>query len=129
MPKIIQLKDNQDEKYYPDVIYEKIENKNGIAIKYADGTMICYGNITVNVTGGHDYYQLFNVTNQTSITFPASYANTDNLSCLVNSQQFGVFSTIIGSINESGLTFRGFYSPQVTFTSMHVNYIAIGKWR
>lgn len=129
MPKIIELKDNEDEKYYMSNIVEKIKNENGIAIKYADGTMVCYGNITVGVSGGHDYYQLFNVTNQTSITFPASFVNTDNLSCLVNSQQFGVFSAIITSISESGLTFRGFYSPQVTFTSMHVNYIAIGKWR
>lgn len=127
MSKIIELKNNENEKYYTNNIVEKIENNNGTAIKYADGTMICYGNVSVNVSGGGDYYQLFNRTNEITINFPSVFKN--NIIALVNSQNFGVFSTIISSIYESGLTFRGFYSPQVTFSSMRVNYIAIGKWR
>lgn len=127
MSKIIELKNNENEKYYMNNIVEKIENNNGTAIKYADGTMICYGNIVVNVSGGGDYYQMFNRTNEITINFPSVFK--EYITAVVNSQNFGVFSTIINSISESSLTFRGFYSPQVTFSSMRVNYIAIGKWR
>lgn len=110
-------------------IVETISNANGTAIKFNSGFMICFGNVNVNVNGGSDYYQLFNITVATPVNFPASFISTEGLTCLVNSQQFGVFSTIISSLNENSFNFRGFYPATVSFTSMRINYIACGRWK
>lgn len=67
--------------------------------------------------------------NAISVNFPASFISNEGLTCLVNSQQFGVFSAIITSINENNFNFRGFYPATVSFTSMRINYIACGRWK
>lgn len=106
-----------------------ITNDNGTAIKYADGTMICYGAITVTATSGSDYYQFCNRTSAITVTFPASFSSTNDLTITVTPQLFQVFSTTISSKTTSSFNFNAFYPSTVSFTTLPINYVAFGKWK
>ena len=106
-----------------------ITNKNGTAIKYADGTMVCYGAITVTATSGSDYYQLCNRTSAITVQFPVDFISTDDLTVTVTPQLFQVFSTSISSKTASSFDFNAFYPSTVSFTTLPINYVAFGRWK
>lgn len=106
-----------------------ITNKNGTAIKYADGTMVCYGAITVTATSGSDYYQLCNRTSAITVTFPASFSSTNDLTITVTPQLFQVFSVSISDKTISSFNFNAFYPSTVSFSTLPINYVAFGKWK
>lgn len=114
---------------YINNLVETITNANGTALKYADGTMICYGNITTTATSGSDYYQFCNRTSAITVQFPVDFISTDDLTVTVTPQLFQVFSTSINSKTASSFDFNAFYPSTGSFTTLPINYVAFGRWK
>ena len=112
--------------------FESSSNANGRYIKFADGTMICYGTGSVQLASGVGYEL---------IAFPASFVSTSVNTDIV------ILGTVITLDGSSSLTVRemiincransnsNFYAyikhSTSTSTSYLVgfNYMAIGRWK
>lgn len=114
---------------YINNLVETITNANGTALKYADGTMICYGYPTVTFGGGTDYYGLFNTSNTMTINFPTNFISSNDLIITVTSDNFNFFSIIVSTKSTNSFAVRGFYPPTSNPSNIDLNYIAIGKWK
>lgn len=114
---------------YINNLVETITNANGTALKYNNGQMICYGNITTTATSGSDYYQFCNRTSAITVQFPVDFISTDDLTVTVTPQLFQVFSTSISSKTASSFNFNAFYPSTVSFTTLPLNYVAFGRWK
>lgn len=114
---------------YINNLVETITNANGTALKYADGTMICYGYPTVTFGGGNDYYGLFNTSNTMTINFPTNFISSNDLIITVTSDNFNFFSIIVSTKSTNSFAVRGFYPPTSNPSNIDLNYIAIGKWK
>lgn len=114
---------------YVNNLVETITNANGTALKYNNGQMICYGNITTTATSGSDYYQFCNRTSAITVQFPVDFISTDDLTVTVTPQLFQVFSTSISSKTASSFNFNAFYPSTVSFTTLPINYVAFGRWK
>lgn len=114
---------------YINNLLEVVTNANGTALKYNNGQMICYGNITTTATSGSDYYQFCNRTSAITVQFPVDFISTDDLTVTVTPQLFQVFSTSISSKTASSFNFNAFYPSTVSFTTLSINYVAFGRWK
>lgn len=107
---------------------EKIENENGTAIKFADGTMICTGTGQCPASAGH-----------TDITFPASFVDMNYVMSAnhkyTSGSQFGGSYQLrnnttaqITSVN-SAYIYSYLNDGNIADYPRNVQYIAIGKWK
>lgn len=125
MKKIIQLKDI-DSKIYP-VPNEVINNDNGTALKYADGTLICYGkkdNLKYNPA---DMWSWCDRTDKLSFNFAMSFNDIPVVSLTTNT--FTVVSINVATISKNGVSFYAFQPKNCGTTSLSIQYIAIGSWK
>lgn len=111
-------------------IIESGSNANGNYVKYADGTMICYMNISVtdqaiNNAYGSNLYQSTRIW-----TFPVSFVD-NNVSVCCSQFQWGTsasWGTVVGS-DKNTATLRGIDAfSRATGTETKIQAIAIGKW-
>ena len=105
---------------------ETVVNENGTALKFPDGTMICYGSIveTVKITNayGNSYYA------NTDILFAETFISTPTVTVTINAP-----SNIIIPAMYVVKTFSvgGFIqcAKSVASETITKNYIAIGRWK
>lgn len=110
---------------------ESGSNENGSYIKFADGTMICYGLAIINNPSFNDYYGFFKLTNESVQTLPQEFIN-NNYKLLVTSNVFGYFSGIVSNKLTSSFQFYGCTHKQTSEYNPgngYFNYIAIGRWK
>lgn len=127
MSKAIQFKDN-GENVYP-IALERIENSNGTALKFADGTLICYGTFNITDLSWSGWGQDYAADKYCHKLFPISFKDTpvisvttsDNaLNCWVG--RIRITSTEIASVCLIRPT-------STTITSCSARFIAVGRWR
>jgi hypothetical protein len=101
-------------------IVERGSNANGQYVRYADGTQICWGNITIT--------PVVNTPTGVSITFPAAFSSDSKVpSVTANTTQIG--STVIG-VSFSALTNTGMdiYAYRSTTTGIGCYWTVTGRW-
>ena len=104
---------------------ERIENSNGTAIKYPDGTMICYGRKSISNVEFSPAGAIYYSATQT-ITYPAQFIETPstNISCRTSNTAWA--GNIIS--NNNNCTFNILHSINVT-RSVSIEWISIGRWK
>ena len=116
---------------YLNSIIESGINENGSYIKFADGTMICYGLAIINNPSFNDYYGFCQLTNMSVQTLPQEFIN-NNYKLVATSNVFGYFSGIVGDKLTSSFQFYGCTHKQTSEYNPgngYFNYIAIGRWK
>ena len=104
------------------MIIEKITNDNGTAIKFEDGTMICYGSITTQ----NNSYVSFN--------FPKAFISIPSLTltCVTSDDTF-VKVAVAKNLEKTGVAVACMYARLgqsfEAFGEEFVKYIAIGNWK
>lgn len=99
-------------------------------IKYPDGTMICYGTVSITNPTHNDWYGFCRLSNEFTFSLAKAFKD-NNYSLTISSAAFGYFSTIIISKTTNSFGFRAFTHNQDAYTPKNgtFNYIAIGKWK
>lgn len=133
MPKHIQLKD-KDGNTYPNIIVEKIVNTNGTALKYADGTMICYGKKTYsNVVSTTDYWGVTNRTPEDMYCdYPATFISLPTTIVNYRSNQggcLGLFQAGTPTTTKTGNYGVAVAKSSTSNRDIYLDYIAIGRWK
>lgn len=101
-------------------IVERGSNANGEYVRFADGTQICWGNITITPVA--------NTPTSGSVTFPASFASA------VKTVQVTPYTSVIGSIvigaSFNSLTNAGMevFIYRASTTSTSCSWTVIGRW-
>lgn len=126
MAKTIQLKNKNNENYYPNTIYKKISNSNGTAIQYSNGTMICYGkkSLHYDIT---DMWSWCDRTGLLTVNFPEIFKETPITH--LTSDTFTIIGINIDSESKNNFKFYGFQPKNCGTRDLSINYIAIGKWK
>jgi hypothetical protein len=120
---------------YINNIVQSGSNANGSYVKYADGTMICYGTWNIgNVAFSSAVGAVYNVPIDLRHTFPVSFINKPvmTFSAYENVESYGLFLQVCPK--RDSVTSQDFGSLNVmsiTQVSAHlaIDYIAIGKWK
>lgn len=123
---------NTDDVYstsYVNSIIESGSNENGNYIKYVDGTMICYGLLSLTVSdsrsaGGLTYYS-----SAETITLPVSYIDTAIRGFSnVDMANMNYFSQSYLSVTSSSQITLSFTSTDSNETR-NIHWMTIGKWK
>lgn len=127
------LKLNEDGTIYNDktgnqlVEVEKVTGTNGTAIKYSDGTMICYGAITqtINISTSYEgaYFAGIN-----DVSFPVSFNSNPTISVTLF-QNNTLLSATISSIHTDKFSTYVWKSQSKNNVSVTLHYQAIGRWK
>lgn len=108
---------------------ESGSDDNGNWIKFADGTMICYGQKKLNVS----YHQTANVYTGTASEIPAiifSKEFVDIPSININVTSDGAYGLVLSTeIQKTNVNKIQFLRPTDTTLETHVCFIAIGRWK
>ena len=101
-------------------IVESGSNENGSWIKYSDGTMICYGEVTASANSASVTATLPNtfIDKNYSIVTMNAYANTPT-----------IFWSGGGITNDTIALYPREFSGNTITKSERCRYIAIGKWK
>lgn len=116
--------------YSAKAIDNKLNESGEGYIKYPDGTMICYGTVSITNPTHNDWYGFCRLTNEFTFSLAKAFKD-NNYSLTISSTAFGYFSTIIISKTTNSFTFRACTHNQSAYTPANgtFNYIAIGKWK
>lgn len=115
---------------YINTIVETITNGNGTAVKFKDGTMICYGkfNATTGTTSTTSGGLTFYYSDEITTTFPETFVNTPTITMqVVNANATLLTFALISGESTSSFTMR----LQATSSnySRGIRYMAIGRWK
>ena len=107
-------------------------NTNGNYVKYADGTMICYGEKSGSTTWS-DYWSFCkrspDISNGAiSLTFPVEFTEAPSVS-VVGAHGGYIFSANIFSVDKTTLKVMLFKPSAVSNTDYGFYWQAIGKWK
>ena len=102
-------------------------------VKYADGTMICYGQITPSITGGcttpdGGMYE----SQEFPVTFAQNFISSPmsiSLSAVRNSNDHVKINVYARSLSKSGFTSWNASHTSINSTGISTYYIAIGRWK
>lgn len=116
-------------------VVESGSNANGSYVKYADGTMVCYGTWNIgNVAFSSAVGSVYNAPINLRRTFPVPFINKPvmTFSAYENVESYGLFLQVCPK--RDSVTSQDFGSLNVmsiTQVSAHlaIDYIAIGKWK
>lgn len=108
-------------------VVESGENANGNYVKYADGTMICYGNASGTTTTNQDYYGFCKRTNDVSFSYSQTFISAPIATITVSISSY--ISDYIIESTTTGATVRILINKNDTGLSYTISYIAIGKWK
>ena len=118
-----------------DTLIQSGSNDNGSYVKYADGTMICYGTWNIgNISFISAVGAVYNVSINSRHMFPVSFINKPvmTFSAYENTEDYGLLLQVCPK--RDSITSQDFGSIDVisiTQVSAHlaIDYIAIGKWK
>ena len=107
---------------------EKGTNANGTYVKFADGTMVCYGRVTLNSLNMQSAWGSLFISAKLPATFPATFFAAPVVSVTMeNLTGDGAIwmneSSDVGSFN--GRFVRG---AAITFTGT-MGWMAVGRWK
>ena len=107
---------------------EKGTNANGTYVKFADGTMVCYGRVTLNSLNMQSAWGSLFISTKLPTTFPATFFAAPVVSVTMeNLTGDGAIwmneSSDVGSFN--GRFVRG---AALTFTGT-MGWMAVGRWK
>ena len=107
-------------------------NTNGNYVKYADGTMICYGEKSGSATWG-DYWSFCkrspdNQNDAISLTFPQTFTSTPTVQ-LTGNQDGSIFAAIVLTTSATTLKVVLFKPTNNPSTNYKFSWLAIGKWK
>ena len=107
---------------------EKSTNANGTYVKFADGTMVCYGRVTLNSLNMQSAWGSLFISAKLPTTFPATFFAAPVVSVTMeNLTGDGAIwmneSSDVGSFN--GRFVRG---AALTFTGT-MGWMAVGRWK
>lgn len=110
-------------------IIESGSNANGNYIKYADGTLICYGRASMSFSINIAYGSVFRSDVQ-SISLPYSFIDTNYVVTLQGIAPVHVCYAVYDdkSVNLFKFYPVGFVS-QASVSSRNIEYMCIGKWK
>lgn len=127
------LKLNEDGTIYNDktgnqlIEIEKVTGTNGTALKYSDGTMICYGakTQTINISTSYEgaYFARIN-----DVSFPVSFNSNPTISVTLF-QNNALLSATISNINTNKFSTYVWKSQSKNNVSVTLHYQAIGRWK
>ena len=124
--RMIQLKDLASKN---DTKIEIVENSNGTAIKFPNGTMICYGSANGTSTLS-DYWGQFKRTDENlKLTFPVEFREIPQSVQLTGDSYSSIICTLIKNITTTQLTFFCLKPNSVSSTDYGIKWLAIGKWK
>lgn len=110
-------------------VVESGNNSNGKWVKYKDGTMICYGNVTGTSSALTWYWTFCKRTDYITFTFPQQFISVPNVSLTTN--EFCSISVLMA--NNYPTTTQGQFTvlrvSDGNDYNYNVYYIAIGKWK
>ena len=106
-------------------------NAVGNYVKYADGTMICYGGKSGNTTWS-DYWQFCkrspdNANDAIALTFPQTFKSTPTVQ-LTGGQDGSIFAVSV-AVSTTTLKVVAFKPTNQPSTSYKFSWLAIGKWK
>lgn len=109
-------------------VTEKGTNANGTYVKFADGTMVCYGRVTLNSLNMQSAWGSLFISAKLPTTFPATFFAAPVVSVTMeNLTGDGAIwmneSSDVGSFN--GRFVRG---AALTFTGT-MGWMAVGRWK
>ena len=108
-------------------IIESGSNSNGNYVKYADGTMICYGRIYDDITINNVYTPgVYYMTKR--LTFPKTFIDIPTIT-ITPLNLNNLLSSNIYSISSSAVDLFVYSFKSLTGIATRINYIAIGKWK
>ncbi len=113
---------------------EIITNSNGTAIKFPDGTMICYGNVKfTDVNFNKVYGNVFLETAKIrTIEFPATFKDSNYFLNLFPKKFGGGVGGVCGSdCNRNNITYFLWHSDKYDFTNkeIEISFEVIGRWK
>ena len=96
-------------------------------IKFVDGLMLCWGDITSTNSQNADYYGFCNRTEWIQITFPQTFTNVPIVveSCNISSY----IGDVEGTRTTTGFETRILKVNSDTGLTYTIDYIAIGRWK
>jgi hypothetical protein len=105
---------------------ETITNANGTAVKFSDGTMICYGSSGAQQTTANAVGSVFISTAELR-TYPVPFSSIGAVTATIATSVGGYVWTSVGSasLNQSWMSGYSF-ANNVQFT---MRYMAIGRWK
>lgn len=113
------------------ILNDKINNiisSGNDYIKYDDGTMICYGEVS-GQSNNTDYWNFVNRTDNINVSFSVPFINPPIVSIDAGGSD-GTISSILGNVDENGFTFNCLKAKSAgDYRGYRVHYIAIGKWK
>lgn len=110
-------------------IVESGSNTNSNYIKFSDGTMVCYNQIstTSSLTA---YYSTLTRTNDIGVTFPKTFTNIPYIAITpIGNQTIGCYISTGNPATTTGFATMLFKGNAATATTCIFNYIAIGRWK
>lgn len=109
---------------------ESGSNENGSYVKFADGTMIQYGEGALDYSDEIDYYSTWTRSAEKIVEFPQQFISTDYV-VSAKSKDFITFCVYtidfkVDQMKLAGITLKNIASTQHTSSYM---YTAIGRWK
>lgn len=108
-------------------IVSKGSNTNGSWIQFANGSMICYGNMTGQATELADYYSHLNRTEAILKTLPKTFTEAPTVLTTINGFS-GQISTLATTVTVNSFNLTVLKPKDVSDKAYNVNYVAIGRW-
>lgn len=105
-------------------IVERGSNANGEYVKFADGTMICWGTV-VGLAPSAAVGQVF-TSDVITATFPVAFASATSMAVSAGASVTTVWCNTNGT-SASATSFR-IFSPVSNATVYNVKYVAVGRW-
>ena len=123
---------NENKRNIEAQVVESGSNANGNYVKYADGTMICYGEKSGETTWS-DYWGFCkrspdSANSALEVTFPQTFISTPIIQ-LTGNHQGSIFAVNVFSVSTTTLKVVAFKPTSVSSTSYQYSWLAIGKWK
>lgn len=114
---------------YINNIIESGSNANGNYVKYADGTMVCYG--TKSGTGTlADYWTTFKKIEGITTTFPVAFVSTPSITISsISAQSNNIFSVGIDASSSSSFNALILKPSGSSNQNYAFGWIAVGRWK
>lgn len=108
-------------------VVESGTNDNGSWIKFADGTMICYGSFDLYLDNFVEWGSLYSQDYENPLNFPQTFTSINT--CLVENSGNAAAFISRASFDINGITKISPTRPTTSTATYTFSYIAIGKWK
>lgn len=110
---------------------ESISGTNGTALKFPDGTLICYGRrVLETVAITNQWGSVFASNSVAGFTYPVPFTDIPVLTMSGNSQNMNFWIMEIGTgSNTETPVIQLLRGTSSTINNGTINYIAVGRWK